>query len=371
MLKRSILTVPQLGVNDDRVKVVSWAVAEGMCCSTGQVVCELETTKAIQEVEVDTSGLIVPIVFVGEEAMVSQPLALIGDNLEALLAERDELRNSLIKNVTLTGAITAKARRVAEELVVDVNALSASLSNGVVRESDVIAEHKKRLAAEVVVPRQFTMHDGRLPIAIYGAGAGGATLKEAADLCGNYDVLCFIDDAVDRPINHCELPVFHGAELEPLVNAGVQGVAIGISTANARSRILERLDEIGLPVITIIHPQSFISPSAVVGRGAFIKAGACIETNSSIGEICIIDNGVVVAHDNKIAAAVHLAPSVSTGGFVQIGSRTIVGIGSSIATGTAIGENCIVSIGTAVTRDVPANSVIEGVPGKIMGKRKS
>ena len=103
----------------------------------------------------------------------------------------------------------------------------------------------------------------------------------------------------------------------------------------------------------------------------FYQAGAIVETNSTIGEVCIIDNGVVVAHDSKIGPGVHLAPGVSTGGSVQIGSRTIVGIKSSVATGTIIGENCIVSVGTAVTRDVPNNSVIEGVPGKIIGVRKN
>ena len=50
MVKNSILTVPQLGVNDDRAKVVNWSVNEGDKCSKDQVVCELETTKALQEV---------------------------------------------------------------------------------------------------------------------------------------------------------------------------------------------------------------------------------------------------------------------------------------------------------------------------------
>jgi sugar O-acyltransferase (sialic acid O-acetyltransferase NeuD family) len=372
MVKKSVLTVPQLGVNDDRVKVVSWAVAEGDTCSTGQVVCELETTKAIQEVEADSSGVIVPVVFAGEEVMVSQPLALIGDNLELLMAERDLLRKSLAGSAAggRTAAITAKARRVAEELGVDVEALSAEIPSGVVRESDVRAVYQKRLAAAAEVPSRFAVREGRSPIAIYGAGAGSVTMKEAADLGQKFDVVCFLDDAADRPANHCGLPVFHGDQLKQLLAAGVEGVATAIASANVRLRIRDRLDEIGLPAVTVTHPQAFVSPSAIIGRGSFIKAGAIVETNSSIGDMCIIDNGVVVAHDNKIAPAVHLAPGVSTGGSVQIGSKTIVGIGSSIATGTVIGENCIVSVGTAVTRDVPGNSVVEGVPGKIIGARK-
>ncbi len=372
MVKRSVLTVPQLGVNDDRVKVVSWAVAEGDTCSAGQVVCELETTKAIQEVEADSSGIIVPVVFAGEEAMVSQPLALIGDNLELLMAESDALRKSQAGSTAgeRIAAITAKARRVAEELGIDVKALSAEMPTGVVRESDVRAVYQRRLAAAAEVPSRFAVRDGRLPIAIYGAGAGSVTLKEAADLGQKFDVVCFLDDAADRPINHCGLPVFHGEQLKQLLAVGVEGVATEIASASVRLRIRDRLDEIGLPAVTVIHPQAFVSPSAIIGRGCFIKAGAIVETKSLIGDMCIIDNGVVVAHDNKIAPAVHLAPRVSTGGSVQIGSGTIIGVGCSIASGVTVEENCIVSVGTAITRDVPRNCVVEGVPGKIIGTRK-
>lgn len=372
MVKISILTVPQLGVNDDRAKVVSWAVAEGERCSAGTVVCELETTKAIQELEADASGLIVPIVFAGEEATVSQPIALIGENLERLIAEREALRQSLAggKGGRSIAAITAKARRVAEQLGVDLEELSTQISSGVVRESDVRAAHEKRQAITVDVPSHFATIEGRLPIAIYGTGSGSVTLKEAADLGEKYEVVCFIDDEGGRPINHCGLPVFSGQQLTQLMVAGVSGVATEIASSGARIRIRDRLDEIGLTAVTVIHPHAFVSPSAIINRGCFIKAGAVVETNSSVGDMCIIDNGVVVAHDNKIAYAVHLAPGVSTGGSVQIGARTIVGIGSSVATGTNIGENSIVSVGTAVTRDVPDNSVVEGVPGKVIGIRK-
>jgi sugar O-acyltransferase (sialic acid O-acetyltransferase NeuD family) len=166
------------------------------------------------------------------------------------------------------------------------------------------------------------------------------------------------------------LPVFHGTQLSQLYSAGVKGVATEIASGNTRLRIRDQLKEFGLSAVTVIHPRAFVAPSAAIGDGCFIKAGAIIETNSSIGDMCIVDNGVVVAHDSNILSAVHLAPGVSTGGGVRVGSRTIIGIGSSIATGISIGENCIVSVGTAVTRDVSDNSVVEGVPGKVIGERK-
>ena len=58
------------------------------------------------------------------------------------------------------------------------------------------------------------------------------------------------------------------------------------------------------------------------------------------------------------------------GSSIHIGDYTVVGIGASISTGVNIGKNCIISVGSTVMKDVPDNSIVEGVPGKIIGTVK-
>jgi acetyltransferase-like isoleucine patch superfamily enzyme len=58
------------------------------------------------------------------------------------------------------------------------------------------------------------------------------------------------------------------------------------------------------------------------------------------------------------------------GSSIHAGELTIVGIGASIATGVRVGRSAIISIGSSVVKDVPDYAVIEGVPGRVVGKRK-
>ncbi|MFA6980592.1 MAG: DapH/DapD/GlmU-related protein [Ignavibacteriaceae bacterium] len=47
-----------------------------------------------------------------------------------------------------------------------------------------------------------------------------------------------------------------------------------------------------------------------------------------------------------------------------------VGSSSTILCGVTVGENAIVGAGSVVTKDVPANSIVAGVPAKVIKKIK-
>ena len=51
---------------------------------------------------------------------------------------------------------------------------------------------------------------------------------------------------------------------------------------------------------------------------------------------------------------------------IRIGSRCFIGGGSLIIPGVTIGDECIVAAGSIVDRDVPARSIVAGVPAKVV-----
>lgn len=53
---------------------------------------------------------------------------------------------------------------------------------------------------------------------------------------------------------------------------------------------------------------------------------------------------------------------------VKIGKRCFIGVGAVILPGVTIGDECVVGASTVVTKDVPDNSMVVGVPGKVIKK---
>ncbi|RLC82167.1 MAG: hypothetical protein DRJ03_05105 [Chloroflexi bacterium] len=135
-----VVTVPQLGVNDQVATVVDWYVPDEDTVSIGYPLCTLETTKAVFDVEAEATGHVVHLVDVGSEVRVSQPMALIGSDLKVLKAEKDRLANQIKAEISAQEATrgsvkaTRKAISLARELGVNLVDIDVS---GIVREREV------------------------------------------------------------------------------------------------------------------------------------------------------------------------------------------------------------------------------------------
>jgi sugar O-acyltransferase (sialic acid O-acetyltransferase NeuD family) len=119
----------------------------------------------------------------------------------------------------------------------------------------------------------------------------------------------------------------------------------------------------------IIHPRAILPRHIHLFQGVQILAGAIINPNVKIEKNTIVNTGAIVEHDCIIGEHVHLAPGVRVAGNVTIGNSSHVGIGSTIIQGLTIGSNCLIAAGAVVIRSVPDNSIVMGVPGKIVKDR--
>ena len=103
-----------------------------------------------------------------------------------------------------------------------------------------------------------------------------------------------------------------------------------------------------------------------LGKGVFINEGCCFQDQGGIeiGDNALIGQQVVIAtlnHDLAPDKRANMIPAP-----VKIGNNVWIGAHSTILAGVTIGDNAVVAAGAVVTKDVPANSVVGGVPAKII-----
>jgi sugar O-acyltransferase (sialic acid O-acetyltransferase NeuD family) len=138
---------------------------------------------------------------------------------------------------------------------------------------------------------------------------------------------------------------------------------IGIGDNLVRKKISEKFK---LPYGVCIHKSSICSSTALIQEGTVILHGAIVQPETRIGQHCIINTGSKIDHDCIIGNFVHIAPGAVLCGNVQVGDLTLIGAGAVIINNLSIGKNCIIGAGSVVLNDIPDNSVVVGVPGKVI-----
>lgn len=103
-----------------------------------------------------------------------------------------------------------------------------------------------------------------------------------------------------------------------------------------------------------------------LGKGVFINSGCRFQDQGgiTIGDYSLIGHNVVLAtlnHNLNPKKRANLIPSP-----IKIGKRVWVGSNSTLLPGITIGDNAVIGAGSVVTKDVPANAVVAGVPARIV-----
>ena len=196
-------------------------------------------------------------------------------------------------------------------------------------------------------------------IIIVGSGGQGAIV---ADILG--DAIGFVDDSPSRAgLSILGLPVL--GTLASLRGIEHDAIVVAIGDNRNRRTITERLIGAGERLATAIHPFSSIAPSATVGEGSMISAGAVVLPRAVIGRGALLNTKASVDHDSVIGDYAHISAGATVGANVRIGEETLIAVGASVISGCCVGARTVIGAGAVVVRDVSDDVVAFGVPATI------
>lgn len=208
-------------------------------------------------------------------------------------------------------------------------------------------------------------------LVIIGVGGFGREVRDIVDAINDeaktFNLIGFVDDGpsaedierVDR------LPHKIVGRIEELtaIPASAEYV-IGIGTGTTRREIDLRLSETGREAATLVHPTASIGADSTLGPGSIVCAGAMITTNVVLGRHVHVNLGSSIGHDCSLADYVTINPLVAVSGAVSLGPEVLLGTHSSILQGLQVGARAIVGAAACVTRDVPTDVTVKGIPAR-------
>ena len=123
-----------------------------------------------------------------------------------------------------------------------------------------------------------------------------------------------------------------------------------------------------------IEPGAIIREQVEIGDNAVVMMGAVVNIGAVIGEGTMIDMGAVLGGRAIVGKNCHIGAGAVLAGVVEpasavpvvIEDEVLIGANAVVIEGCRVGKGAVVAAGAVVVKDVAPNTVVAGVPAKVL-----
>lgn len=202
------------------------------------------------------------------------------------------------------------------------------------------------------------------PVLILGAGELAQEIRERVKECGPYDFQGFLQ-TLDPESGVGTLdgnPVHSLRSLDDLS----RDHRIIIGFGGSRRKAVERVEEMGFPLETVVHPAIIRDATAQFGPGCFCFPGGNFSSFVKLGKSVMATTNVNLGHHVRVGDYATLTQGAGIGGGAVIEREAFVGMAAVILDHKRVGEGAVVAAGAVVTRDVAPRTMVAGVPARVV-----
>ena len=131
-----------------------------------------------------------------------------------------------------------------------------------------------------------------------------------------------------------------------------------------RERVYAALKAAGYELISYVSSRATRFPGTAIGDNCFILEDNTLQPFTRVGSNVVMWSGNHLGHHSRIDDHAFVASHVVISGHCTIGRNAFIGVNATLRDGITIGDRTFVTMGSVVTHDTAAGSVVKGNPAR-------